>query len=84
VQWIINTPSGKNPHRDEVLIRTTAMRLGVPLVTTIRGAKAFLEAVAFLRENQNVIVKAIQDYLLCSVAGAGAFVVLGRCSPLSR
>ncbi|MDR0704429.1 MAG: carbamoyl-phosphate synthase large subunit [Planctomycetaceae bacterium] len=64
VQWIINTPSGKNPHRDEVLIRTTAMRVGVPLVTTIRGAKAFLEAVSFLRENPNVNVKAIQDYLL--------------------
>ncbi|MDR0338188.1 MAG: carbamoyl-phosphate synthase large subunit [Planctomycetaceae bacterium] len=63
VQWIINTPSGKNPHRDEVLIRTTAMRLGVPLVTTIRGAKAFLEAVSFLRDNPNVNVNAIQDYL---------------------
>ena len=62
VQWIINTPSGKNPHRDEVSIRTTAMRLGIPLVTTIRGAKAFMQAIQFQRENSAVNVKAIQDY----------------------
>ena len=63
VQWIINTPSGKNPHRDEVSIRTTAMRLGIPLVTTIRGAKAFIQAIQFQREYPAVNVKAIQDYL---------------------
>jgi carbamoyl-phosphate synthase large subunit len=63
VQWIINTPSGKNPHRDEVSIRTTANRLNIPLVTTIRGAKAFMQAVQFQRENSRVSVKAIQDYL---------------------
>ena len=63
VQWIINTPSGKNPHRDEVSIRTEAMRLGIPLVTTIRGAEAFMQAVQFQRENPTVNVKAIQDYL---------------------
>ncbi|MDR2170459.1 MAG: carbamoyl-phosphate synthase large subunit [Planctomycetaceae bacterium] len=62
VQWIINTPSGKNPVRDEILIRTTAMRISIPLVTTIRGAKAFLDAISFLRENKTVNVKAIQDY----------------------
>ena len=63
VQWIINTPSGKNPHRDEVSIRTDAMRLGIPLVTTIRGAKAFMQAIQFQRENPSVNVRAIQDYL---------------------
>ncbi|MDR0522325.1 MAG: carbamoyl-phosphate synthase large subunit [Planctomycetaceae bacterium] len=63
VQWIINTPSGKNPHRDEVSMRTTAMRLGIPLVTTIRGAKAFLDAVKFQREHPVIQVKAVQDYL---------------------
>ncbi|MDR2345533.1 MAG: carbamoyl-phosphate synthase large subunit [Planctomycetaceae bacterium] len=63
VQWIINTPSGKNPVRDEILIRTTAMRIGIPLVTTVRGAKAFLDAVSFLCENTNVNVKTIQEYM---------------------
>ncbi|MDR1484133.1 MAG: carbamoyl-phosphate synthase large subunit [Planctomycetaceae bacterium] len=63
VQWIINTPSGKNPVRDEVLIRTTAMRIGIPLVTTIRGAKAFLDAISFLRDNKTVNVKTIQEYM---------------------
>jgi carbamoyl-phosphate synthase large subunit len=63
VQWIINTPSGKNPHRDEVSIRTTAMRLSIPLVTTIRGAEAFVQAIQFQREKPEVAVKAVQDYL---------------------
>ncbi|MDR3183253.1 MAG: carbamoyl-phosphate synthase large subunit [Planctomycetaceae bacterium] len=63
VQWIINTPSGKNPHRDEVQIRATANRYGIPLVTTIRGAKAFLEAIQFMQDNPAVNVKALQDYV---------------------
>jgi carbamoyl-phosphate synthase large subunit len=64
IQWIINTPSGKHPHRDEVTIRTTAMRLGIPLVTTIRGAKAFLEAVTYQRGEREVEVMALQEYLM--------------------
>ncbi|MDR3109159.1 MAG: carbamoyl-phosphate synthase large subunit [Planctomycetaceae bacterium] len=63
IQWIINTPSGKHPHRDEITIRTTAMRLGIPLVTTIRGAKAFLEAVTYQRDEREVEVMALQEYL---------------------
>jgi len=63
VQWIINTPSGKNPHKDEVSIRTEAMRLGIPLVTTIRGVEAFMQAIQFQREQSKVTVKALQDYL---------------------
>ena len=62
IQWIINTPSGKSPHRDEVHIRTTANRLCIPLVTTIRGANAFLEAITYLRDNPEIHVKALQDY----------------------
>ncbi len=62
VQWVINTPSGKHPHRDEVEIRATAMRLGIPLVTTIRGVHAFLEAIHLLRKNPQLDVQALQDY----------------------
>ncbi len=62
VQWVINTPSGKHPHRDEVEIRATAMRLGIPLVTTIRGVHAFLEAIHHQRQNPQVKVTALQDY----------------------
>jgi carbamoyl-phosphate synthase large subunit len=62
IQWIINTPSGKNPHRDEVQIRTTANRYNIPIATTIRGAKAFLDAIQYLHENPAVQVKALQDY----------------------
>ncbi len=64
VQLIINTPSGKNPQRDEVTIRTTSIQRSIPLVTTIRGARAWLQAIRFVRENpQTLTVTPIQDFL---------------------
>ncbi|MCL2743407.1 MAG: carbamoyl-phosphate synthase large subunit [Planctomycetaceae bacterium] len=63
VQLIINTPSGKNPHKDEVLIRQTANRYNIPIYTTLRGANAFIEAINFLHQNPEVQVKALQDYM---------------------
>ena len=45
ISLIINTPSGKKPRRDIVSIRTIAVNRGVPLVTTIPGAKATLLAI---------------------------------------
>ena len=62
IDWIINTPSGKNPHRDEVSMRCESVRLGIPLVTTIRGTKAYLEAIAFLRDNESFEIGTLQEY----------------------
>ena len=45
VALVINTPSGKKPRRDEVLIRSLAVARGVPCVTTIPGALASISGV---------------------------------------
>ena len=40
IAFLINTPSGRHCRPFEVSIRATAVRLGVPLVTTLSGAAA--------------------------------------------
>ncbi len=61
VKLIINTPSGKNPHRDEVRIRTMAVERGVPLVTTMRAAEMLCRAIRACREGK-LNVKPLQEY----------------------
>ena len=61
VQLVINTPSGKNPHFDEMKIRQQAYSLNIPVITTISGAMASLEAIAKCREKE-MSVCAIQEY----------------------
>jgi carbamoyl-phosphate synthase large subunit len=58
---IINTPSGKNPLKDEVIIRQSALKLNIPVVTTIAGAIATAHAMKhYLNDVLNV--KSIQEY----------------------
>lgn len=45
VQLVINTPSGKNPLKDEAAIRLAALDHNVPVVTTIAGATATVKAI---------------------------------------
>jgi carbamoyl-phosphate synthase large subunit len=45
IKLIFNTPSGKNPLKDEILIRQTALKYNVPVITTISGAKATVNAI---------------------------------------
>jgi carbamoyl-phosphate synthase large subunit len=42
MDFLINTPSGRHARAAEVSIRAMAVRLGVPLVTTLSGAGAFV------------------------------------------
>jgi len=63
VQLIINTPSGKAPRRDEVIMRTAAVRHGVPLVTTLAGAQAAVAGIeAAIRRDYEVC--SLQEYTL--------------------
>ena len=62
VHLVINTPSGKSPRKDEVAIRTTALARGVPLITTIEAARAFVSAMRKLKNAGGISVKALQDY----------------------
>ena len=61
IAFLINTPSGRHCRPDEVSIRAAAVRLGVPLVTTLSGAAA---AVLGLEEmaRGRLGVRALQDY----------------------
>jgi carbamoyl-phosphate synthase large subunit len=61
IHLIINTPTRKGAATDEGKIRANAVRAGVPMCTTITGARAFVQAVAGLRAG-TWNVNAIQDY----------------------
>ena len=62
VHLVINTPSGKIPRQDEVVIRSTAVAFGVPVVTTLQGADAYVHAIRSLLAGE-LGVKSIQEYL---------------------
>jgi carbamoyl-phosphate synthase large subunit len=58
---IINTPSGKVAREDEVKIRSTATANRIPIITTLRAAKASLDGIRALKEH-GLDVKPLQDY----------------------
>jgi len=61
IQLIVNTPTRKGAKTDEGRIRAMAVRTGVPMVTTITGARAAVDAIAALRAGA-WSVAALQDY----------------------
>jgi len=61
ISLIIDTPSGKKPRKDIISIRTVAVSRGVPLITTIQGAKATILAIKKLKETP-LKVKSLQEY----------------------
>ncbi len=48
IQLIINTPSGQGPRTDEISIRAVANSRGIPVVTTIPGADAYVQGIRAL------------------------------------
>ena len=62
VNLLINTPSGKQPHEDEIKIRTTATERGIPLITTMRGASMLCEAIKASQQGLTMGVKTLQEY----------------------
>jgi len=58
---IINTPTRKGAGTDEGKLRATAVRYGVPMITTATAAVAAANAIAALRDG-DWHVKALQDY----------------------
>jgi carbamoyl-phosphate synthase large subunit len=61
ISFIINTPAGKTPREDEVKIRSAAVAQRIPIMTTMRAAKASVRGIRSLRE-QGFDVKCIQEY----------------------
>lgn len=61
IHLVINTPSGKRPRADEVIIRTTALSYGIPVVTTMAGAQATVEGIRALKQ-EGIRVMSLQEY----------------------
>ena len=61
ISLIINTPSGKKPREHEVQIRSAIVAGGIPIITTIAGAKATLHGLRVVR-NHGATVRSLQEY----------------------
>ncbi len=51
IKLIINTPSGKKPRQDETKIRSLAVALGIPCVTTMPGADAAVKGIDAIQKH---------------------------------
>ncbi len=60
ITLVINTTTGKETLKDEVLIRQAALHQGIPVVTTIAGAIATVNAIADYNPD-NINIYALQD-----------------------
>jgi carbamoyl-phosphate synthase large subunit len=58
---IINTPSGKSAREDEIKIRSTASSSRVPVMTTLRAARASVEGIRALKAG-GYSVKPLQEW----------------------
>jgi carbamoyl-phosphate synthase large subunit len=61
IDFIINTPSGKIPRQDEVLIRNAALAQKIPIMTTVRAALASANGIRSLQKSK-VHVRSLQEY----------------------
>jgi carbamoyl-phosphate synthase large subunit len=61
MHFIINTPSGQQPRKDEVAIRSAAVAARVAMMTTLRGARASSAAIRALK-NSGYGVRSLQEY----------------------
>ena len=61
MHFIVNTPSGQQPRKDEVVIRSAAVAARVATMTTLRAARASVEAIRALQKS-GYGVKSLQEY----------------------
>ncbi|CAN5764360.1 carbamoyl-phosphate synthase large subunit [soil metagenome] len=61
MHFIINTPSGQQPRKDEIIIRSAAVAARVATMTTLRGAAASAAAIRALKQS-GYSVKTLQEY----------------------
>ena len=60
IHLVLNTPLGRGSYFDEKSIRTTATQRGVPLITTLSGGHAVVEAIRALRSGP-LEVRSLQE-----------------------
>ncbi|HEV2686131.1 MAG TPA: carbamoyl-phosphate synthase large subunit, partial [Actinomycetota bacterium] len=61
IDLIINTPSGWGPRKDGDYIRTSAVRFGVPSITTLAGLQAAVQGIDEI-EHAEPTVLSLQEY----------------------
>jgi carbamoyl-phosphate synthase large subunit len=61
IDFIINTPSGKIPRQDEVIIRNAALAQKIPIMTTVRAAMASANGIRSLQKSK-LQVRSLQEY----------------------
>jgi carbamoyl-phosphate synthase large subunit len=62
IGWIINTPSGTAPRRDELRMRMMGVVRNVPMTSTMRSLRAAITGLKARRELGRLNVRSIQDY----------------------
>ncbi|MFN0011925.1 MAG: carbamoyl-phosphate synthase large subunit [Phycisphaerales bacterium] len=76
IHLIINTPTKAGWKTDEGKIRSSAVRLGIPMITTHTGALAAVRAIKALRKG-DWTVSALQDYASAAKAHAAGRPLAG-------
>ncbi len=61
IHLVINTPEGRSSRMDSYSIRRTAVNMGIPYFTTLAAARAAMEAIRALRQEE-LEVKSLQEY----------------------
>ena len=61
VKFILNTPNGQVPREDEVAIRSAAVAARVPSMTTLRAARASIQAIRAMQKS-GYGVKSLQEF----------------------
>ncbi|MBI1858717.1 MAG: carbamoyl-phosphate synthase large subunit [Candidatus Melainabacteria bacterium] len=61
INLIINTPIGREAKQDDKYIRQASVEYSIPVVTTVRGAKATAEAIQAMKKGSESI-KSLQEY----------------------
>ena len=61
IAFIINTPSGKSPRADEVIIRGAAVTYRIPIMTTLSAAAASVNGIRSLQA-KGLSVRPLQEY----------------------
>jgi carbamoylphosphate synthase large subunit len=82
IQLVLNTPTRTGWQTDEGKIRSTAVRLGIPMITTTTGARAAVNAIEALRAGDWDTV-AMQDYKALAKS-AGASIAPVVVTPIAK
>jgi len=61
IHFILNTPSGRQPRQDEVVIRSAGVAARVATMTTLRGARSSVAAIRAIQQ-AGYGVKSLQEY----------------------